>query len=327
VLAFADPEIVRLAREDFIPVTGDDWYQRRRDDEEGKFFRKVVGQGPRKGSGTKQSVYCLTAGGKLLSSRPGDVKPEYMRETLRRGLAAWNKLPESERQPGAVKVPDLAREDPRFSSKPPEGGLILTVHARILQKDAQGILCKGTCKTIGGDQASRDHLWITAAEWKALTPADPRPGATAPFPSRIAERILRFHLVDNTRGEPPMWTRDQIRSSQLTLTVMEATAGQVRLRLDGSALLSSDADVASAGRGFDVSLLGYIDYDRRKKAVTRFDIVARGDHWGSGHYTGGAREGRSPLGIAFTLSAGKLPADQVPPQGMRDRFEYLPRER
>jgi hypothetical protein len=327
VLAFADPEIVRMVREDFIPVTGDDWYQRRRDDEEGKFFRKVANQGPRKGSGTKQSVYCLTAGGKFLSSRPGDVKPEYMREMLKRGLAAWKKLPESERKPGAVKVPDLAAVDTRYSRKPPEGGLILNVHARILEKDAQGALCKGTCDSIGGDQASRDHLWITPAEWKALVPADPQKGDQSPLPSRIAERILRFHLVDNTRGEPPMWTREQIRSSKMTLIVVEATADRIRLRLDGSALLSSDANTAKAGRGFDAQMLGYIDYDRKKREIGRFDFVVVGDYWGQGRYTGGARAGRAPLGIAFELASGKQAADLVPPQGIRDRFDYLPREK
>jgi hypothetical protein len=308
-------------------VTGDDWYQRRRDDEEGKFFRRVANQGPRKDSGTKQSVYCLTADGKFLSCRPGDVTPEYMRATLKQGLDAWKKLPEAERKPGAVKVPDLAKVDGRFSPKPPAGGLILNVYARILDKDAHGQIVKGTCKTIGGDQASRDHLWITAAEWQALVPSNPKKGDQSPLPSRIAERILRFHLVDNTRGEPPMWARDQVRSRTLTLTVVEATADRVRLRLDGAAVLATDADVARADRGFDARLLGYIDYDRRKKTITRFDLIAVGDSWGEGRFTGGARAGRAPLGIAFDLAAGKLPADRVPPQGIRDRFEYLPRER
>ena len=40
--AFADPEIIRMANDDYVPVTGDDWYQRRRQDQEGEFFRKVM---------------------------------------------------------------------------------------------------------------------------------------------------------------------------------------------------------------------------------------------------------------------------------------------
>jgi hypothetical protein len=326
VLAFADPEIIRMAKTQFIAVTGDDWYSRRRNDAEGKFFRAMAQQGPRRNSGTKQSVYCLTASGKFLAARPGDVQPQYMRETLRQGLAAWAKLPQAERKPGAIKVGDPGKLDPRFSPKPPAGGLILNVHARILQKDASGKWKKGTCKFIGGDQASRDHLWITAAEWQALVPAEAKKGDRFAMPARITDRLLHFHLVDNTRGEPPMWQREHIRSEKLTWTVEEATAEKIRLRLDGSALLSTDKSADKADRGFDVRLLGYLNYDRRKKAIDRFDVVALGKHWGKGTYTGGARPGHTPLGIAFEL-AGNAPADRVPPQGIRDIYEYLPRER
>jgi hypothetical protein len=326
VRAFADPEIIRTINEHFVPAAGDDWYQRRRNDAEGKFFRQMANQGPRKNSHTKQSVYCLAASGKFLAARPGDVAPEYMRETIRQGLAAWKKLPASERKPGAVKVGGPGKADTRFSPKPPPGGLILNVHARILERERSGNWKKGSCKFVGGDQASRDHLWLTASEWKALILNDPKKGEQFSMPKRITHRLLRYHLVDNTRGEPPMWQRDHVRSAIMTWTVEEATTAKIRLRLAGSALLSTDANAAKAGRGYDVRLLGYLDYDRRKKAIDRFDVVALGEHWGHGTYTGGARPGRTPLGIALTL-AGNKPVDQVPPQGARDIYEYIPRER
>lgn len=59
-----------MIRERFIPVTGDDWYRRRRDDAVGRFFRAVSDQGPRKGRDqTRQGLYVLTASGKLLAFR------------------------------------------------------------------------------------------------------------------------------------------------------------------------------------------------------------------------------------------------------------------
>jgi hypothetical protein len=82
-------------------------------------------------------------------------------------------------------------------------------------------------------------------------------------------------------------------------------------------LLATAADPERANRGFDVQLLGWIDYDRSKKAITRFDAVAVGDHWGEGRFTGGARPGRNPLGIAFELATGDDPGDRVPPQAAR----------
>jgi hypothetical protein len=314
-----------MATKDYVPVTGDDWYQRRRDDAEGKFFRSVADQGPRKGQGgsTRQGIYCLTADGKLLIYRNAGQNPDVMREVLRQGLREWKKLPENRRKPGAVKIEDLSKTDQRYTRTPPAGGLIVNVYTRILDREGKTGYCKGTCKTQGGDRAARDHLWLTAKEWKSLIPDEPKKGDQAPLPAAIAKRILCFHLIDNTRGEPPMWTPEQIRQHKLTLTVEEVSATKIGLRLDGSALLATKADVNKADRGFDVRLLGHIDLDRTRKAITRFDVVAVGEHWGQGTYTGGARPGRTPLGVAFELSRGDSAADLVPPQGARELSRYL----
>jgi hypothetical protein len=314
-----------MAKEDYIPVTGDDWYQRRREDPEGQFFRRVADQGPRKGQGgsTRQGIYMLTAAGKLLAYKNAGQAPDVMRETLRQGLAAWQKLPASERRPGAVQVEKIPKLDPRYSRRPPAGGLIVDVYTRILEHDAKGGLCRGTCDVAGGDHAARDHLWLTEEEWKGLLPAEAKEGDRFAVPARVAERILRFHLVDNTRGEPPTWAHKDIRSSDLTLTVEEAAGTALRLRLDGSALLATDADPARADRGYEVKLLGYIGYDALRRAIDRFDLVAVGDHWGQGTFTRGARPGRTPLGIAFELARKEGPSSEVPPQGAREIEEYF----
>ncbi|HXG10877.1 MAG TPA: hypothetical protein VNK04_14050 [Gemmataceae bacterium] len=317
-----------MATEEYVPVTADDWYQRRRDDAEGRFFRRVADQGPRKGEGgsTRQGIYCLTADGQLLVYKNAGQNPEVMREALRQGLREWRKLPPQRRQPGAVQVGEPDQIDPRYTRTPPRGGLIVNVFTRILDHQ-DGELCRGTCRTLGGNQAARDHLWLTEAEWQSLVPADPRPGNGFPLPAAIAERLLRFHLVDNTRGEPPMWRREDIRSQLMMLTVEEATAAVVRLRLDGFALLATHPDDAQADRGFDVRLLGYIGYDRTRKMINRFEVVAVGDHWGEGPFTRGARPGRTPLGIAFELADGKSAADRVPPQAARDLRSYFGHDR
>jgi hypothetical protein len=48
-----------------------------------------------------------------------------------------------------------------------------------------------------------------------------------------------------------MWQREEIRSQKVTLTVSEVTPGAILLRLEGTALLATDADVAKAAQGFD----------------------------------------------------------------------------
>jgi hypothetical protein len=265
----------------------------------------------------------FTASGKLLAYKNAGQAPDVMREVLQQGLAQWRRLPAAERRPGAVQVENVPKIDRRYSRQLPPGGIIVDVYTRILDRDTHGTLCRGTCATPGGERAARDHLWLTEDDWQQLLPADPQKGQRHPVPARVAERILRYHLVDNTRGEPPSWKREDVRLSEMTLTVEEATGGAVRLRLEGQALLATEADPARAKRGFQVKLLGYIGYDGLRKAIDRFDLVAVGDHWGAGPYTGGARPGRTPLGVAFALAPKDAPGNAVPPQGARDFGEYM----
>lgn len=324
MLAFADAEIIQLATNDYVAVACDDWYQRRRQDAEGEYFRQVANQGPRKGRGgsTRQGIYCFTADGKLLAFR-NHQSPEVMRDVLRQGLKEWKKLPEESRKPGAVVVPALGKVDPQFSRKPPAGGLILNVSTRILDEDKAGGWCKGTCKSEGGDRAARDHMWLTAAETRSLVPAGAKQGQKVRVPDAMLRRLMRFHLVDNTRGEPPHWTSDEIREQAFTCTVAEASADHVLLRLEGKCVLASGKDQAQASRGYDAALLGYIGYDRKNKTIDRFQIIALGNHWGEGTYTGNARAGRHPLGVAFDLAKGNAMGEQVPPQAARDIQGYL----
>jgi hypothetical protein len=326
VSAFADAEIIKLANESYIAVAADDWYQRRREDAEGEFFRKVADQGPRKGQGgsTRQGIYCFTADGTLLAYKNAGQDANVMREVFRQGLTVWNKLPAERRKPGAVSVGEPGKDDQRFARTPPPGGLIATVYTRIIDRDPKQGFSKGTCEVLGGDRAARDHLWLTVAEMKSLVPANPKTGESTVLPNGIAERILRFHLFDNTRGEPPSWSREEIRNKELTLTVESASADQVRLRLTGTALLANNADTAKATRGFDVRFFGELHWNRKAEKFDRFDIVAAGDHWGEATFTRNARPGRQPLGVAIEL-AGDKPADRVPPQAAREVGAYFGR--
>ena len=323
-LAFSDPAIVKMASNEFVPCVADDWYQRRRTDDEGKFWRRVVDQSWKaggwdaNGGNTRQGLYVFTAAGKLLWMKNTGGLVEHTRDELRGALAAFRRLPESERGPGGLMVEPWTTVDRRFHREPPANGLVLKTYTRALDKK-DGRLCASADKVrIGGlelaPEAQRDHVWLTEAEWKALVPAAPKVGDRVPVPAAIRQRVFRFSLVNSTTGEPPMWERDQVRSGELHLTVERVTAAAVRLRLEGSAVLSTHPDRARADRGFDGRLLGYLNYDRAKNAFDRFDVVAVGEHWGS--------PDKVLLGVAFEL-AGDKPADRIAPQGARDLRDYF----
>ena len=181
--------------------------------------------------------------------------------------------------------------DARYNVSPPKGGLVVRVRAKVL-----GGYEPTTDRWLAIFQSalSRDNLWISSAEHQSLVQGQ--------IPVSLQKRIARFHLVDNTRGEPPMWREKEIR--QLKMTVRGN-------RIEGQVLLRTD----SGERGYQAELFGELEVKSGK--VVRLDLLARGDFWGDGPYTRNAPKGRFPLAVSFTLADGTDVADRIPPQGSR----------
>ncbi len=315
--AFADPEIIKMCQDRFVPVSGDDWYQRRRKDKEGDFFRTLAAAAGKQGH-TLQGIYAFAADGTPLGYKNAGHSAEVTRDLMRQALAQFDRLPEARRKPA---IEDPGAPDANYDRAPPAGGLILKAYTRILDfKD--GDYRKGTCTATGGEKAARDHVWITAAEVKALAPAKAEVGFRYPVPTKLADRLSRYHLIDNTRGEPELWAPRDVRARRMSLAVTSATAEAVELRLEGEVFLATDADPAKAERGYEVRLFGVLRYRPARTTFDRFDVTAVGTHWGEHTHNSPARPGKSLLGQSFEL-AGDRPGDRVPPQGVRDREGYF----
>ena len=322
VSTFADPAVLKMTRADFVPVCTDDWYTRRRKDSEGDFFRKVADQSPRKGlnGGTRQGIYVFTADGELLGYKNHGGDAEVMKKVFLDAKAKFDKLPESRRKPSGVTVPAAGKPDANFNRILPEDGIVLKVHGRILEAKAETFV-KGTCDFTGGDQASRDYCWITADEKKSLIPPKAEVGFCYALPEKIAQRLARFHLIDNTRGEPEFWKKEHVVANKITLTVTAVKDDAIELRLDGEVKLEAGPKL-----GFEPKLRGNLRYIPSKKAFDQFDIVALGDYRGETTYTPGSREGRKPFGISIGLADLTKPSERIAPQGVRDRDPYLGRD-
>jgi hypothetical protein len=146
----------------------------------------------------------------------------------------------------------------------------------------------------------REHLWIRKDEVQALVKGELTPS--------LRSRIVRYHLVDNTRGTPTGWTESEIKKVELTLKDGRL-AGRVHL------------ETKDGKRGYEADLLGFLDVKDSK--VTRFDLVALGQFWGHGTYTPGAPKGRFPLAIAFTLGQPSDPLYNLVPDAVRCYADYL----
>jgi hypothetical protein len=303
-LVFSNAEVIRLSSK-FVPYAGDQWYLHRQKDADGVFFWKVAQQGHNKDlpeDATRQGIYFAAPDGRLLGSDHFRPSAGAMVALMKTSLERW--------QPGSTAVPAGAPEKSLLRT-PPVGGLILNEYSRIpIDTSAAG-------KWSANSAVGRDHVWLKREELRTLLPLHWKNGERYPVPPAVAERLVRFHLVDNVRGEPNMWAREHVRASEMTLVVEDAATG--KLGLEGTARMQTQNP---ALRGYDARLQGVLVYDRKAAKFTRFDLVAWGEAWGHGSYTAGAPPGRFPLVIAFSR-AGDKPADRVPPQAAREIDDYF----
>jgi len=280
---FANPAVVKLLQTRFIPVAIDQAYQRRQKDNEGRFYQKIANQGPRKvGRGTTQGLYAADASGRFLgynNNRSANRVLGMMQSAL------------AKHRPVKVAAIAKGKLDARYNPKPPKGGLVVRVTSKVLGGYEEP---DNEFRRIYQTSLGRDNLWIRDDEHAALVKGQ--------LPQSLLRRLARFHLVDNTRGEPPMWRDNEIKKLEGTLR-----NGQLRATVH--------LQTTNGERGYEAQLFGRVEIKNGK--VTRLDLVAKGTFWGEGTYTRRAPKGRFPLAIAFTLADGKDAADSIPPQGSR----------
>lgn len=148
---------------------------------------------------------------------------------------------------------------------------------------------------------ARDHLWIYPGEIEAISSAK---GDRFPAPRSLALRIARFHLVDNVRGEPDMWSPAEVEKSELS--VVRAESG---FRLEGKFSM----ETRDGARGLSADFEGWLEISKGK--LTRFLGLAQGRAWGAGRYTPNPPEGTFPLVVAMVEASDPV-ARRVPPQGL-----------
>ncbi len=181
--------------------------------------------------------------------------------------------------------------DQEFARTLPEDASVVRVHSKILGGYEEP---ENEWRKISQNAIARDNLWILNEEAQELS--------NGSFPESLGMRLARFNLIDNTRGEPPMWNAEEVVLLEIELD-RGVVSGKFRLEANDKK------------RGYEGELYGHINSVEGK--LERFDIVAKGVYWGEGRYTPGAPEGKFPIAMAFELGDGSDAADQVAPQGTK----------
>ncbi len=304
--SFADPTVIARLREHFVPVAVDEWYHVRQQDAEGELYRKIVFQRDGMTPGrTTQGFYLAEPDGTLVHGW-NHRDAGRLRDLLTKHLATGK--PEASPATGADSA---AAVDPTFARTPPAGGLVVAVFTRVLEARWPEVEHPEWHRPFR-EGLGRDHLWVTGPEADAL--------ARGHWPETLGTRIARFHLIDNSRGEPPMWRAREVWQADFTME----PAGDGRFVVRGEARAQAPAGDGAPARGYHLRLRGEVRVKDGK--VTGFDLVAKGSYHGHGRYTGNhAPIGPFSLGIAFALARPDDVAARVPPQGSRELRDYLGR--
>lgn len=340
-LTYWNDENIQFIREHFVAVSVPTWVCRVQGPE-GEFLRAA---GIHKHWVTSSGyMSCVSASGKLLGGRPSAEV-----------LEKFQQLPEDERRPGAVQVRDLSAEE-QVIPAPPEGGLVLRVHARFLTRDGGKLRhAETTDFPLMREkpevmrlwqlflQPNTEYMWLTREEWQALVPAEPTVGQQVAVPPIVAQRLARFHLTPQraTTSEGGIVDKRNVKRAEMELAVREVTKDSVDMVLRGFVHWGSDYDESKATtpdgplpQGYEAPLYGRLVYDPAAKKFVRFDLVAPGDVWGRWGDANGKsmyveRPGRNPFGFALELADFKSPTDRIPPGGnghylRRDYFAAEP---
>lgn len=283
---------MKLLKEKFVPVAIDQWYQRRQKDAEGDFWRKIAGQGPRKDfEQTTQGHYICDAEGTLFGFNGNHVDLSRIKKFMKDSLADFD--PDACKD---TKVIERGVTDSAFDFRPPENGLVLRVYSKVLEGYAQP---RNDAERAFQNSVGQDNLWITADEQAELVESVRRNGELSP---EIAMRMARYHLIDNTRGEPPRWRVDQVKLGGIDIK-------------DGQVSGTFKIETEKSDRGFEGHLFGYLEVDGNE--LTRFDLAAEGLFWGEGRFTRRAPEGKFPLAIVFRLADPTTTESRAIPHGAK----------
>jgi hypothetical protein len=289
VSTFSDPRIIEELRKNFVVGVGNTHELQNQKMPAGKWFMEVARRiNPRVNNGiTAQGFYVVAADGTAYGFN-NNRSPDRVLSFLEKGREQFAQSP-----PKPVEIP-AELINARFTNAPDPSIATLRVFSRIRPLPAG-------CD-VSNANVARDHLWVYPEEVDAIL-------AGGEFPKTLAYRMARYHLVDNIRGEPNMWSLKEVKTATFKATAKKGT-GAVR-----TFALQGDYDMATsdAARGLKGTMEGEIVIDPATKKVVRFRAYGEAEAWGRGEYTPNPPPGRFKMVFAIVDVADEI-ARTTPPQ-------------
>lgn len=279
-------ERVIAASKRFVPAADEVWRLQRDDDPECRWFRTAVRGKADAVRGSMQGTYVLTTGGRLLG-RINSPDPESVLKMLEQAQARWQKLPDDQR---AAAVPETAAPTHRWEDSYPADGLVLERFARDIGASPDND---------PRQPVNRDAVWFSKEELAGFVPEQCKVGAAHNVAAVLVERLARFALVDNVRGQTLPFARSTVKGSRLRAEVIAVDGDVVTLRFSGSTRAVTDGTHPGEDywqpkrvwpRSLRTAIAGQARWNVKAARFASFGLVAIGSRVGRTTFNGRARE-------------------------------------
>ncbi len=274
----------------FVPAADEVSRLQRGKTPDGELFRSFCEEGHYGGrtqpTATRQGIYAVAPSGRFLASINTRSARKVAR-MLEQALSAWDELPPDARRLDGDRRQAL-QSTRRWRDHYPEDGLVLEVTTRDLRDPSEVKGWRGLAWNI-------DYAWFRKPEAISFVAAEPAVGATHDVPDKLVQRIARFHLVDNVRGQTSGYKKDSVEVAKLATRVTAIDGDVVQLSLQGETRTRQRGTWSVRGfkdmkrpseqeRGFETQLRGTATYDRARERFTAFELIAVGKRWGATQY-------------------------------------------
>ncbi len=262
------------------------WRLQRDDDPECRWFRTAVRGNAEPVQHSMQGTYVITPQG-LLLARINSANPDRVLKMLTKALAKWRSMSDAERSAPGQPAPQPVH---RWEDSYPEAGLALERFARdvgVAPHDAKRI------------PVNRDAVWFSAEELQGWLP-EAIVGASIDVKPRLLERLMRFVLVDNVRGQTLPYARAELQGCGLRSKVLAIRGSQIDLELTGHSKAAAKGPWLDGDnywkprhefpRQLSTHMFGLATFDRDTSRFTAFDLVATGERQGRTTFNGRAKE-------------------------------------
>jgi hypothetical protein len=264
-----------MAMTSFLPTADEVWRLQRGGDEECLFFQRAVNGGKViTDNGTRQGIYVMSPSGKTLA-RVNSLNAEKVLTMMKEGLAKWETMPDQERW-----LPDgfTLQGAERWESSLPKDGLRLERIVRDIPEDG----------SLDGERQAKsnvDSVWFSKDEvWSILEAA--AKGGWQPLPTKLAQRLACFSLVDNVYGQCIPFDPADLQTLDLEVRLLASKNLVAQFEFRGRTLAVEDGAWGFSNsmwkpkknhpHAMQTTLLGWAELDLVKQKFSSFDLLALG---------------------------------------------------